>query len=397
MHSTSVSGRDWCRVHGALCSGIALGTLLVLCSGWWACQGEDLSTAPTPVPPLRIVYFVTQDRQPCRDHVERLTRVMREVQRFYREGMKAAGYGERTFGLETNAAGQLLLHEVRAREASAAYGRDAWDKVRGEVAEALRHKGIDIDQETVVIFETLLRWDRDKAVEVGPYVGSGDHRSGTAWVYDDDRLDPRLLRSKEPGGYYGSPCSLGQFNTHYVGGVAHELGHALGLPHVKETPDQADRGSALMGGGNHTYGEELRGEGKGTFLHPVSAMRLANHRRFAGERPRSTETPDCQLLELRAVAEGGRLRVEGRVTSDIDVFGVVAYDDWGKVESDYDAYGWVGRLEGEGRFRVELGVLRPGPSQVRLTVVHANGRTTEFPIDYQVDAGGGVNVETFRK
>ena len=84
-------------------------------------------------------------------------------------------------------------------------------------------------------------------------------------MYDDQRLDPRLLSSKAPGGYYGGPCSLGEFNSHYIGGLAHELGHAFGLPHdCQREAERAKRGLSLMGGGNHTYGQEQRGEGPGT-------------------------------------------------------------------------------------------------------------------------------------
>ncbi len=130
-------------------------------------------------------------------------------------------------------------------------------KVRKEVKDALARQDIDVDCQTSLIFQVLLAWEGNKATEIGPYVGGGNHLAGTAWVYDDSHLDPRLLGSKAPGGYYGGPCSLGAFNSHYIGGVAHELGHAFGLPHdCQRKAETATRGSSLMGGGNHTYGQE---------------------------------------------------------------------------------------------------------------------------------------------
>jgi len=380
--------REWKRLR--ILGILGISSVLTMTCG---AAGATLN----PAPPLRGVYFVTRDRQPCSNYEQRLDRVMREVQRFYAQGMKQAGFGDKTFGLETNAQGFLRLHRVRAREESAFYGREASDKVRREVGESLKREGIDIDRETIVIFQTLLQWTGDRAVEVGPYVGGGSHLSGTAWVYDDDRLDSELLSSKAPGGYYGQPCSLGEFNSHYIGGVAHELGHALGLPHVCETQAQrASRGTALMGGGNHTYGSNLRGEGAGTFLHPVSAMRLAHIRVFTGDLPQAADRPSCRLREMNARFEDGKLFLEGRLESDIAMSGVGAYDDWTRIPDDYDAIGWLGELRSDGHFRIVVETLRRGQSQMRLTVAHVNGATTTFPVDYVVDAAGQPELGVFR-
>ena len=65
------------------------------------CVSVAFATAAPP--PLRVVYFVTLDRQPLAKYEERLDRVMKEVQRFYRENMTATGYTNKTFALETKA------------------------------------------------------------------------------------------------------------------------------------------------------------------------------------------------------------------------------------------------------------------------------------------------------
>lgn len=64
-------------------------------------------------PPIRIVCFVPDDRQPIDGYVERLDRVMTEVQRFYRKGMEVAGYGPRTFQLDRDQHGRLRVDLVR--------------------------------------------------------------------------------------------------------------------------------------------------------------------------------------------------------------------------------------------------------------------------------------------
>ena len=200
------------RVHCGFLALLASPLMLL------AALATDQTRTPAVRPVLRVAYFIPTDRQPAPDHVVRLDRVLTEVQRFYREGLEQNGYGPMTFELDREENGQLRVLEVRGKEPMRAYGRDASGMVRDEVKAALARQGIDVDRETMIIFQLLLEWKGNEAIEVGPYVGGGDAFSGTAWVYDDANLDPHLLASKEPGGYYHRPCSLGQFNTHYIGG-----------------------------------------------------------------------------------------------------------------------------------------------------------------------------------
>lgn len=350
---------------------------------------------PLPVPPIRIVYFVPSDMEPIPDRQERLGRVMRHVQDFFREEMKRNGYGPMTFSLEWEIPGKLKLYPVRGRRKQAEYGRHDTGAIREEVREALRSQYlIDLHEEVVVIFQLLLRWEGDQAVELGPYVGGGSHRSGIAWVYDDKRLDPDLLANKEPGGYYGRPCSLGRFNTHYIGGLAHEMGHAFGLPHACESKrERKERnGRALMGSGNHTFGQDLRGEGEGTFLTASSALRLSRTAAFAGNLPWGRERPYLILDALRAEPvpgtdkEGGdrRFVLFGRVTGSPKPVGMIVYNDNLDVPADYDAVTWTVPPDADGGFRFEIGELEPASYQLRLVGVHASGATSRFVYNYKV-------------
>jgi hypothetical protein len=347
-------------------------------------------------PPLCIAYFVPSDREPLPGYQERLDRVMTEVQRFYREGMASAGHGPLTFRLEHNDQKQLRVYLVRGQHPVQTYGRNASDAVRREVKTALAKAGVSIDRQTLVIFQVLLRWDGNRAIEVGPYCGGGNHLAGTAWVYDDERLDPRRLASKAPGGYYGHPCSIGEFNSHYIGGVAHELGHAFGLPHDCQCAADRKRGTSLMGAGNHTYGNELRGEGAGTFLTPVSAMPLASVRAFAGDRENAQRPPKARLRDLQAKFEDGKIILTGAVAAEPPAYGIVAYNDPAQPPGDYDAVGWTCKVDSSGAFRLEIGELRAGAHQLRLHVCHSSGAGSTFSFDYQVDKQGRPNIDVFR-
>jgi len=343
-------------------------------------------------PKLHVAYFVPTDRTPEPDRVARLDRVMTEVQRFYREGMKQNGFGPMTFELDRDAKGALKLYEVRGAEPMRSYGRDDSEKVRREVKAALAKEGLNLDFETIVIFELLLEWKGDKATEVGPYVGGGNAHGGTAWVFDDAKLDPVLLASKEPGGCYGGPCSIGQFNTHYIGGVSHELGHALGLPHDKERDsERPSKGNSLMGSGNHTYGEQLRGEGPGTFLTAASALPLSVHPLFTGKRKMPTKVT-CEIYDLTAAPDKGKLTLAGRLQGGPKIIGVVAYNDAQDIRDDYDATGWISRVDGEGRFGFVIEDLRPVGYDLRLSAISESGDERQFAYRYTVDSDNRPDV-----
>lgn len=147
---------------------------------------------PSNRPVVRIAYFIPTDRKPEPDYRARLNRVMTHVQEFYRTGMEQQGYGKLTFELDRDPTGALRIYEVAAKGKMQDYGRNDSGRVAQETRDALAKQNINTDRETVVIFQLLLDWQGGKAVEIGPYVGGGGPRNGTAWVYDDAKLDTRL-------------------------------------------------------------------------------------------------------------------------------------------------------------------------------------------------------------
>ena len=342
------------------------------------------------IPPLKIVSFIPSDCKPFENREERLGRVMNHVRDFYSKGMEANGFGKKTFELEWDAPGKLRLYTVQGKKKQAEYGRNDSRIVRDEVKSALAEQyNIDIDKEVIVIFQSLLKWEGDRTIELGPYVGSGNARSGTAWVYDDPLLDAVNLSSKEPGGYYNGPISIGQFNTHYVGGVAHELGHAFGLPHDCETDaERAKLGASLMGSGNHTYGMELRGQGLGAFLSPASALQLSAVRAFVGDLPGNRNRGTWRVEDMTATFKDGKITFTGKFTATPPVIGIIAYNDDMNIEGDYDAKTWIMKSDGDGRFSIEIGELKQTTYRLRLVAVHEGGQKSQTVYDYAVHADG---------
>ena len=365
----------------------------------FACSGVSAQDAPAAVRPvLRTVYFIPTDRQPEPDFRARLDRVMTEVQRFYRDGMERNGYGGMGFELDRDDAGALRIFEVNAKGPMRDYGRNDSGKVRREVKDALARQGLDIDREVIVIFQLLLVWQDGKAEEVGPYVGAGgaSYGHGTAWVYDDAKLDAALLASKDPGGYYHGPCSLGQFNTHYIGGIAHELGHAFGLPHdCQSEADLAARGSSLMGNGNHTYGMNLRGQGNGTFLSAASALPLSVHPLFTGRTAQGPPPVSCRLAKLKAAFADGAILLDGQMEGGGLPTGIVALNNLTDKPGDYHAVGWACPVGADGRFALALGELTPGNWHLRLRAYGPRGDFQSFEFRYAVNPQGTPDLTPF--
>ncbi len=361
---TAMSNR---RFLSSVCS--FLGAILAFTALSFATSNVPAQETRRPRP-LKCAYFVPSDCQPTPDRAERLFRVMKYVQDFYRSEMERNGFGSRSFGLEEETPGKLKLYEVYAPEPQAEYGRDSYWKVHKVVVDELKKQGVDAEKEVVVVFQLGLRWEGEKAIEVSPFVGIGWTDKGFAWFYDDPMLDSEKLSSKEPGGYYYGSCSVGEFNSHYIGGVAHELGHALTLPHDCETSvERATLGNALMGAGNHTFGNETRGEGNGTFLTKSEALRLSVVPAINGKAPEKRPN-DVELVSLRPerISETS-VRLSGKIKAESPVVGLIFYVDLDSKKSDYDAKTWVVEPTKDGDFEVELTEVAREPSELRVCAV----------------------------
>src|SRR4029077_5332854 len=161
--------------------------------------------------------------------------------------------------------------------------------------------------------------------------------------------------------------SLGKHTTIFIGGIAHELGHAFALPHCGERWDEKPLGTSLLGAGNHTYREERRGEGKGSFLTMASAMRLAARPLFNGSDKDETKPPQLEQCSLSLSTNvtrsdlAGRhaaLRFEGTVAGAPPIYGVIACFD-SVHDGGYRAPTATSVPDSQGRFAIEISDLTP--------------------------------------
>lgn len=380
-----IDGRRTCRIAFPLRTPFFCLVGLLLCDSLPAEESEE----PEGVPPLKVVYFIPSDCSPPPDRSERLGRVMKHIQSFFRSEMDRYGFGPRTFALEWAAKDRLKLYEIAGKNPAGDYGRNSAPALLAETRFALASQGIDMDEEYVLIMTPLLLWQDDgTATESGPYGGGGSTFSGCAWVYDDPLLDPDLLPSKEPGGYFFGPCSKGAFNSKYIGGIAFGLGHAFNLPRERESAREKKKfGTSLMGHGNLTYGNELRDEGLGTFLSESAATRLAVCRAFNPGYQPDAPPSTWELSEIRSEIRDGKIHLTGHGDSGTPPIDVIAYN--GNLDKTHylDTTSWVGSPDADGNFQIIIEDLKPVRYELRLVSVFLTGEVRRMTVRYSNTSG----------
>lgn len=196
---------------------------------------------------LNVVYFLGSDREPIAGYQERLRELLLFGQEFYGMEMQRNGYGFRSFGLNQSAPDKVNILVYRAKNPASAYpySNGGGSRAAAEVnewldAEAGRRKS----QHTLIIFPTFYDEQYNDMNPGGvPFYGLG--RTCCA-------LDYALFDIK----YLGKDTKEGRLMTKWYGGLLHELGHGLNLPHNHESASEAETlGTALMGAGNHTFGQ----------------------------------------------------------------------------------------------------------------------------------------------
>lgn len=351
---------------------------------------------------LHIICWTPSDRELPANYESRLDAILKRIQAFYASEMERHGFGPRSINLSLNEQGRVKLFAVTGRHPTEHYGKQSGREIREECLPVLAEAGLNADEETIVIFCNLADWNAERLrfSHRSPYYAGGTNRSGTAWQLDSPELDVLNIPKKQPliiDGEYGR-ISLGKHNSIFIGGIAHELGHALSLPHCKPRPDEAVLGTPLMGSGNRTFGDEERGEGKGTILSFAHALKLASHPQFSESVKGMDVTPSLDLSELQITSDDRSISVSGKVTGSPPVYGVLAYFDPAG-GGDYDSTTMTAIPAADGSFSFSTDALQPGkPAELRIVPLHCNGassnarRNTSLRFSYSVDAAGRPDV-----
>jgi len=354
---------------------------------------------------VHIVYFNPAGRECPPGYQKRIERVVTEIQSWYRDEMERNGFGPMTFPLERDIGERLVVHVVNGtRPFAPGEPIHAKEIFESWIKPQLLEKGIDVEQEHIIIFQnTCLEAVSDDVWCIhswAPYWGGGCRTDGVAWVIDFTLLDPLNLARKSPAVYSGGRryWPLSRFIISHMGGVAHEFGHALGLPHNAETDEQhAALGWALMGSGNYHLFAERAGDPKGAFLSKAHATILSSHPLFTHSTKDIDVKADCQFHDLEFAQGKGEYIITGRVESSPRAYAVVAYHDGMDKQMDYDATSWVGEVDERGRFKVRVGALTPGEYVLRLRCYFVNNDRRELVYRFTLDESLKVPVDELKR
>lgn len=148
---------------------------------------------------VKVVYFVPKDRPFQWNIPPELDTQMKKVQTFFADQMEAHGYGRKTFNLETDANGKVVVHPFVGISNDAYYLTDTFNKITDEIKTQY-----DIEQDVYLVVMDV------SSELIGESCGIGRFHGGPAAVPATGN------------------CVDGE-NGVYL--IAHELGHTFNLNH----------------------------------------------------------------------------------------------------------------------------------------------------------------------
>ena len=148
---------------------------------------------------VKVVYFVPRDRPVQRNIPTKLDTQIKKVQRLYADQMEAHGHGRKTFNLENDDNGKLIVYRIIGNFNDAYYHTDTLRKVTEEIDG--QH---DIEKHIYIVI-----------VDV-----STERIQGNCGIAYFDGGPVMVAATGD--------CTVGEFGITLI---AHELGHALNLDH----------------------------------------------------------------------------------------------------------------------------------------------------------------------
>ena len=250
---------------------------------------DSVKLAPTEHQ-LNIVYFHGNDIEPAKDYERRLSELFLYLQQFYAKEMYRNGFGHRSFGMSMLPNGNVDIITIKGKLPHKDYPYSGGHgKVQQEVnAYFQANPEKKRSHHTLILMPTWHDAEYSDTNPGGvPFYGVGQ----TCYALDYADFDLRHL---------GAPTPQGHLLTKWFGGLAHELGHGLNLPHNNGTAEEMkELGTPLMGAGNYTFGM------KPTYLTKATCRILdcsetfaplgANTAFYASDSPVTVEEPQLKL------------------------------------------------------------------------------------------------------
>ncbi|RQO65876.1 hypothetical protein DBR43_26875 [Pedobacter sp. KBW06] len=319
---------------------------------------------------LNVVYFIPSDLDTVPGYQKRLNGVMVYTQNFVSKWMNHWGFTNKTVGIPVDAQGKLRMAVIRGTYPKAQYPYEGGSaQMMTEInAYYAAHPGEKTSDHILVVTPTY-SYDTNGYPSGGPFYGIG------RWCFALDYTGLDTLNLGKPNDKY---------STIWIGGLAHELGHGINLPHNGGAESQnVTFGTTLMGSGNSTFGKSP------TYLSPADAAILANCQVFSSTtRSDWYAAPGFQLTKFSAKYQSGNIIVSGKFSAvkavkDIALYHRIAATDPG----GYRSVTFAAKPIGTDSFYVSMPVSdfrEKGNTGYEFTIryCHENGSISSQVINY---------------
>ena len=274
---------------------------------------------------LNVIYFIPNDITAPAEYERRLSELILWMRDFYAKNMERNGYGYRAFGLRQKSANRINLITINGKLGHQSYGYDGGNgAVSSEVNQYFAANPTASEgNHSLIIIPSYT--GNPMSPGGPPFYGTGR----SCYALDYEGMDIK---------YLGESSEKGRLLTKWFGGMAHELGHGINLPHNSQLVGEK-LGTTLMGAGNYTLGIEP------TFLSKASCALLNNCQVFSPIKkefyqPNSTLDIENFHIEHKAttINVSGEFKNPSKPINAINIY-VDDYPYTG-VNENYDAESW---------------------------------------------------------
>jgi hypothetical protein len=330
-------------------------TVAALC----ASRFSGAETPAAAAPELRVILFTPADVELPPWALDRVLEAVDYSEAFYAKWMAHWGYDcPNPLRVRRDEQGRPVFVRAKGEQT-----RDsgAYDKVgfarREVVPNMAENLGIAVEGQVWWMFS-------HPGVKSG-YRGGGNARSGGVSVANCRETSGPMTLDLD--------MAAGNAEQFFLKAAIHEMGHALGLPHIG--PILGDGlGNSLMGPINKVYKSRYDGDSR-VYLTRASAAMLWKHPLFAGDGKDLDVDPTVEIEDFEATydAENDRFEVSGKLKSDYPAHSVVIANSIAGARTQYWQKTFAARLDPDGRFRVFITELDKKDGALKIAFCFNNG------------------------